>query len=261
MEQKYKNYTITIQLLDGRKYPIPIAVPYGEKGDKGEQGPQGPAGVTPLFKIENGLWYISYNNGESWIEAGQATGPAGDKGEKGSQGERGLQGEQGVQGLQGIPGEKGERGEKGEQGAKGEKGDPFRISKTYTSVAAMNAGYASDGVPEGAFVAINTGNVDDEENARLYIKGESAYVFFLDLSGAQGIKGEKGEQGEQGIQGVQGERGPQGEQGVQGIQGVPGADGKTPVKGTDYWTEADKAGIVSDVIASLPVYNGEAVTV
>lgn len=40
-----------------------------------------------------------------------------------------------------------------------------------------------------------------------------------------------------------------------------GADGKTPVKGTDYWTEADKAGIVSDVIASLPVYNGEAVTV
>jgi hypothetical protein len=31
-----------------------------------------------------------------------------------------------------------------------------------------------------------------------------------------------------------------------------GKDGKTPVKGTDYWTEADKAAMVSDVLAALP---------
>ena len=31
-----------------------------------------------------------------------------------------------------------------------------------------------------------------------------------------------------------------------------GADGKTPVKGTDYYTEADKAEMVSAVIAALP---------
>lgn len=31
----------------------------------------------------------------------------------------------------------------------------------------------------------------------------------------------------------------------------------TPVKGTDYWTAEDKAEMVADVIAALPVYNGE----
>ena len=45
-----------------------------------------------------------------------------------------------------------------------------------------------------------------------------------------------------------------------GITGT-GADGKTPVKGTDYYTEADKEEMVSAVIASLPIYNGEVVTV
>lgn len=34
--------------------------------------------------------------------------------------------------------------------------------------------------------------------------------------------------------------------------GLKGADGKTPVKGTDYWTAADKQEIVNDVIAALP---------
>lgn len=38
-----------------------------------------------------------------------------------------------------------------------------------------------------------------------------------------------------------------------------GGDGKTPVKGKDYWTAADKAEIVSDVIYSLPTYEGEVV--
>jgi hypothetical protein len=36
-----------------------------------------------------------------------------------------------------------------------------------------------------------------------------------------------------------------------------GEPGKTPVKGTDYFTEADKAEMVADVIAALPVYGGE----
>ena len=45
--------------------------------------------------------------------------------------------------------------------------------------------------------------------------------------------------------------------GPAGPQGVPGQDGHTPVKGTDYWTETDKAEIVADVIAAIPVYNGE----
>jgi len=43
------------------------------------------------------------------------------------------------------------------------------------------------------------------------------------------------------------------------IRGENGVDGYTPVRGVDYWTEADKAEIVADVLASLPVYKGEVV--
>ena len=46
---------------------------------------------------------------------------------------------------------------------------------------------------------------------------------------------------------------------IAALTGKDGQDGKTPVKGTDYFTEADKAEIVSAVIAALPVYAGEVV--
>ena len=35
-----------------------------------------------------------------------------------------------------------------------------------------------------------------------------------------------------------------------------GKDGYTPVRGTDYWTEADQAQIVSDVLEALPAWEG-----
>lgn len=38
-----------------------------------------------------------------------------------------------------------------------------------------------------------------------------------------------------------------------------GKDGKTPVKGVDYYTDADKSDMVQAVIDALPVYNGEVV--
>lgn len=40
------------------------------------------------------------------------------------------------------------------------------------------------------------------------------------------------------------------------IVGIPGEDGKTPVKGTDYYTEADKQEMVELVIAALPTVEG-----
>lgn len=49
-----------------------------------------------------------------------------------------------------------------------------------------------------------------------------------------------------------GPQGPQGPQGAPGAPGAPGQDGHTPVKGTDYWTETDKAEMVADVIAAIP---------
>lgn len=41
-----------------------------------------------------------------------------------------------------------------------------------------------------------------------------------------------------------------------GLKGADGKDGKTPVKGTDYWTAADKAEIVNDTLAALPKWTG-----
>lgn len=94
--------------------------------------------------------------------------------------------------------------------------------------------------------------------------------FIASLKGDKGDRGEQGIQGKQGERGLQGERGEKGEQGAQGIQGEKGADGKdgtngkdgyTPVKGTDYYTEAEKAEMVQAVLSALPVYNGEVITV
>lgn len=82
--------------------------------------------------------------------------------------------------------------------------------------------------------------------------------------GEQGLKGDTGEKGEIGPQGPQGEQGPKGEQGEKGETGEPGAngidgtngkdgeDGYTPVKGTDYFTEADKEEMVNLVLEALP---------
>lgn len=50
-----------------------------------------------------------------------------------------------------------------------------------------------------------------------------------------------------GPRGEKGQTGDTGPQGPQGPQGEPGADGKPPVRGTDYWTDADIAQIKSYV--------------
>ena len=103
-----------------------------------------------------------------------------------------LKGEKGDQGIQG------EKGDQGIQGEKGEKGDPFTIKKTYSSIDEMNADFSNPDIPEGSFVMIDTGNVEDVDNAKLYVKGVSSFTFITDLSGAQGIKGEKGDKGDAG---------------------------------------------------------------
>lgn len=133
-----------------------------------------------------------------------------------------LQGEQGPQGPQGIQGPQGEPGTTGPQGPKGDNGEPFAIYEEYASIAAMEADAAN--VPKGKFVII-TSNVEDPDNAKLYVKGDSTFSFVTDMSGAQGIQGPAGPQGAQGVQGEQGAQGVQGEQGPQGIQGVQGPQG------------------------------------
>lgn len=110
-------------------------------------------------------------------------------------GEKGEQGEMGPQGLQ---------GEAGPQGPKGDQGAPFAIKKVYASVDAMVLDFDNAEVAVNDFVLINTENVEDEDNAKLYVKEEDGFALVTDLSGAQGIQGPQGEMGPQGPAGADG---------------------------------------------------------
>ena len=71
--------------------------------------------------------------------------------------------------------------------------------------------------------------------------------------GSKGDTGEKGDKGDKGDIGPQGERGARGATGAKGERGNDGADGYTPQRGVDYWTEEDKAEVVTSVLNSLPI--------
>lgn len=151
-------------------------------------------------------------------------GPQGPKGDKGDKGEQGIQGIQGIQGVQGI---QGEVGPQGIQGIQGDTGEPFRIDKTYASIADMNSDI--DNIEDGSFVVVST-DTNEADNGKLYVKSGNTLNYLLDLSGVQGIQGpqgDKGDKGDVGPQGIQGATGPQGPQGPQGIQGPKGEDGQS----------------------------------
>ena len=92
-------------------------------------------------------------------------------------------------------GDKGDKGDQGLQGPQGPVGAPFQVKKIYDSVEAMNADYSGSDVAVGEFVLIDTGDVQDPDNSKLYVKGTTQYDFVTDLSGAQGIQGPQGNPG------------------------------------------------------------------
>ena len=67
----------------------------GEDGEDGEDGADGKDGITPQLEIRDGYWYISYDNGATWIELGKATGEDGKDGEDGTNGADGQDGKDG----------------------------------------------------------------------------------------------------------------------------------------------------------------------
>lgn len=184
----------------------------GKQGLQGERGPQGEKGADGE-KGEKG------DTGDQGLKGDQ-----GERGEKGEKGDKGDKGDQGIQGIQGIQGEKGEKGDKGADGT------GVTILGSYDTLEELKAEHP-------------TGNIGDS-----YLVEGDLYVWSAttnDWKNVGNIKGEKGDKGETGPQG------PQGPQGPKGDTGEKGADGKTPVKGTDYWTEADKTEIkeyVADIV-------------
>ena len=74
--------------------------------------------------------------------------------------------------------------------------------------------------------------------------------------GADGITPHIGENGNWYLDDTDTGKPSRGEKGDKGDRGAKGADGKAPIKGTDYWTAADKAEIVNDTLAALPTWTG-----
>lgn len=148
----------------------------------------------------------------------------GEKGDKGDKGERGLQGVQGVQGergAEGAKGDKGDKGDRGEQGIQGLKGETGEQGEKGT----------------------------DGTSATHRWSGTTLYITSASGTSSANLKGEKGDPG------------TNGKDGTNGTNGKDGVDGYTPVKGKDYFTETDKAEIVSSVIEALPVYDGSVTAV
>ena len=178
--------------------------------------------------------------------SGEFDGPQGEKGDKGDQGDQGEAGPAGKDGANGVAGKDG-----------------------------VSATHSWNGTVLTVTSASGTSSAD--------LKGDKGD------KGEKGDKGDPGEQGPQGLgglDGMDGARGPKGENGKDGVsathswngtvltvtsasgtssadlkgdkgdKGDPGTDGKTPVKGVDYWTEADQEAVVQQVIAALgtPVF-------
>lgn len=117
-------------------------------------------------------------------------------------------------------------------------------------VAAINeaakSGGGSGGGKDGTGIASITYKGKDEDGGNVYtvlLTDGTSY----DITAPKGAKGDKGDKGDKGATGPQGPA---------GAPGKDGAAGHTPEKGVDYWTAADKSGIVDDVLAALPTWTG-----
>ena len=68
-------------------------------------------------------------------------------------------------------------------------GDIFTYKKEYPSVEAMEADWGTADVKLGEYVLINTNDVEDPDDAKVYLKTQNGWKFIVDLSGMQGIQG------------------------------------------------------------------------
>ena len=213
--------------------------PQGEKGDTGATGPQGPKGDTGATGPQG-------PKGDTGATGSQ--GPKGDKGDKGDTGDTGPEGPQGPKGDKGDTGSQGPKGDtggtgpQGPQGDKGDKGDTGQRGTGLLPVTTAPSSYttAVNGLTPAYRIALST--VKSQASTDAVYAGDtvrysyyhypviyvdSSYVYCgtrVSIRGATGAAGDAGSDG---------------------------ADGYTPVRGKDYYTEADKAEMVAMVIESL----------
>ncbi len=226
----------------------------GTGGGSGGTGADGEDGgyYTPDVDAAGNLTWSASKIGMPSVPAANIKGeqgPAGADGKDGAQGPKGDKGDQGEQGPAGADGKDGAQGPKGDKGDQGEQGPAGADGKDGAQGPKGDQGEQGPAGADGKDGA--QGPKGDKGD-----QGEQGPAGADGKDGAQGPKGDKGDQGEQGPAGADGKDGAQGPQGEPGPKGDKGDKGDTPVKGTDYWTAADKAGIISDVLSALPTWEG-----
>ena len=147
------------------------------------------------------------------------------------------------------------QGKTGDRGFRGPDGKAFHIEKTFPSVKEMNDSQGKD-FEDGDFALISN-NVNDPDNAKLYVWDGKQFNFATDMSGAQGIQGPAGPAATIHVtktytvpagQPPVFKEIPKGDGNFDIEVGLPqGETGKAPVRGVDYWTDADKQAIKDDV--------------
>lgn len=189
--------------------------PTGPQGETGPVGPTGPTGATGDIGPTGDM-------GPTGPQGDMGpTGPTGDIGVEGPTGPLGPTGETGATGPTGPTGAQGETGMTGPTGPTGPQGEGYSIFETYDTIELMEADAAN--VPVGKFVMISS-NVEDPDNAKVYVRNENGFGFVADMSGATGMTGPTGPQGETGLTGP---TGPTGAEGPLGPTGPTGATGDT----------------------------------
>ena len=207
-----------IQGVQGKQGLTGPQGPKGDKGDTGATGLQGPKGD----KGETGPQGPQGVKGDTGSQgpAGRdgLAGPQGKTGPQGPAGPKGDTGATGSQGPVGPQGPKGETGATGSQGPKGDRGLSIWFNK-YARGGSLGGQYWSDLYNTKVGFGPQVGDLIIQTN------GMITQVTAVNASGDAGQGG-----------------------GTFDIGAVIGnMQGKTPVRGTDYWTDADKNEIKSYV--------------
>ena len=134
----------------------------GEDGKDGADGQDGKDGITPQLKIEDGYWYISYDNGATWTQLGKATGE---------------------DGKDGVDGEDGKDGQNGADGKDGQDGDSIFESVT------EDDDYVYFTLSDGSVIKIPKGNGNQSAMGDGYVtSGKADGYYYVDLDLPSGTK-------------------------------------------------------------------------